>query len=293
MLQIVTTNKLNEEQLFKLFELQEICRSFDNTKSSIGLAQELNFNKSMNSFFLCCEGETLVGFLSVFAPIKDEAEVSALVHPEYRRGGIFTKLLKRAAQELDKFGISEIYFVHDKLSGAGKAVVDKLGIEPDHSEYLLRYDKETGSQKTDVEIKLEEPGMLDLEDITALSIDVFGGNEEEWARLHSKCLKSRKIMCFTADCEGAKIGICSVNKTEQGLFLFGFGILPEKRRKGYGRAFLYDVVKILIREFDDDILLEVDSKNKGAYMLYTKSGFDKAVQFDYYKIRPEDVIKLQ
>ncbi len=41
--------------------------------------------------------------------------------------------------------------------------------------------------------------------------------------------------------------------------------------------------------YSDEILLEVDSENNSAYMLYTTSGFRVRTQYDYYPCSTEDV----
>ena len=74
--------KLTDEMLGRVKSLESACRSFDKTSSSISLAQELNFHKDMKSFFLASDGEKLAGIVSVFAPVKGQAELSALVLPE-------------------------------------------------------------------------------------------------------------------------------------------------------------------------------------------------------------------
>lgn len=283
------SNKLTETQLEQVKELEQVCRSFDNTKGSISLAQELNFYKEMNCFYMTYDGEKLVGVLSVFAPIKDEAEISALILPNHRRKGLFTKLLSEALAELKRFEIEELYFVHDTGSVAGKAMIEKWGIEPDHSEYLLVYDKDFDRDNYKLSITIKQTEQEDLDDMTQLSLGVFGGNEEEWTTLHQKSLDSPNILCYLPYCKGNQIGIGSVNITEQGLFIFGFGILPTYRRKGFGRAFLSSIVNELQSKFDDDILLEVDSENHGAFILYTTSGFKREVQFDYYKQMVADI----
>lgn len=286
---IYASNKLTETQLKQVHEIEQVCRSFDNTKGSISLAQELNFYKEMNCLYMAYDGEALIGVLAVFAPIKDEAEISALIQPKCRRKGLFTRLLSEALVELKRFGIKELYFVHDTGSAAGKGMIERWGIDPDHSEYLLVYDEDfnIGQCKTNLHIK--QTGQEDLAEMTKLSLGVFGGNEEEWIRLHQKSLDSSNILCYIPYCQGKQIGIGSVNITEQGLFIFGFGILPTHRRKGYGRAFLSSMVDELQSKFDDGILLEVDSENNSAFMLYTTSGFKKQVQFDYYKRMLKDI----
>jgi len=289
MVYIKQTGKLSEDQLSQIYKLEASCRSYDNTNSSISLAQELNFHKDMDCFFLAYEGEKLAGLVSIFAPVKGEAEISALVEPDKRQQGLFKSLLKKAADELSRFNVETVYLVHDAASVSGGKLLERWGAAVDHSEYLLVYDKAFSGAESDTEVSIKQTYIEDLEETVRLALGIFGGNADSWTALCKKSYESPNILSFTAYSGSEPVGICSVNQTEQGLFIFGFGILAAYRRKGLGRGFLAAVIRKLMKDFDDSILLEVDSENFGAYKLYTSNGFKEKVRFDYHNMNLSDI----
>lgn len=289
MISIKTANILSENQIIQIHGLEAICRSYDKTNSSISLAQELNFHKDMCCFFLAYEEKMLAGIVSIFAPTMREAEISALIVPARRRQGLFKALLKKAAEELQKFDIKEVYIVQDTASDSGCRVLEKWCTAIDHSEYLLVYDKSFERKKHSPEVSVKQTHSADIEQTVRLALGVFGGSADEWTALYQKSILSPDILCFTAYFNKEPIGICSVNHTAQGLFIFGFGILAAHRRKGFGSAFLTAIVSGLMQDYADDILLEVDSENSGACKLYISNGFKEKVRFDYHKMSLSDI----
>ncbi len=284
MIKITSATEFSIQQLDEIQELESVCRTFDNTISSISFAQELNFNEDMDSFFFAYEDDKLVGMISVFAPVKGKAELSAFVLPQKREQGVFKSLLKKAAAVLEKYEVHEVYFVHDEANKAGAAVLEKLETTLSHSEYLLVYDKNFNSTVQSPQVSIKETYAKDIKESVRLAIEIFGGEEKQWTALYAKSYTSPKARCFTADYGGETFGICSVNNTDKGLFLFSLGILPAFRSKGLGRSMLFAMTGMLSSESLADILLEVDSENIAAYNLYTTSGFKKKVRFDYHEL---------
>ncbi len=288
-MKIITAVELNKDQLGELKALESACRNFDNTTSSINLAQELNFHKDMDCFFLAYENDKLIGMVSVFAPAKDKAELSALVLPKKREQGIFKSLLNKAVAVLEKYGISEVYLVHDEANKAGAAVLEAWKTALSHSEYLLAYDKDSGATAQMPQVSIKETYAKDIKESVRLALEIFGGEEKEWTELFAKSFSSPNVRCFTANSDGRTFGICSVNNTDKGLFLFSLGILPAMRRRGLGRSMLCALTDKLSCESSSDILLEVNSENAAAYSLYITSGFKEKVRFDYYRLSMDDI----
>ena len=284
MIKITSVKELSIEQLDEIQELESACRVFDKTISSISLAQELNFHEDMDSFFFAHENDKLVGMISVFAPVEAKAELSAFVLPQKRKRGIFKALLEKAVTVLEKYEIREVYLVHDAANKAGSFALEKLGAALSHSEYLLVYDKNFCSTMQNPQVSIKETYAKDQKESVRLALDIFGGEKKEWTALYAKSYTSPKVRCFAAECVGETFGICSVNNTDDGLFLFSLGILPAFRSKGLGRSMLLAITGMLSSESPADILLEVDSGNIAAYNLYITSGFKKKVRFDYHEL---------
>ena len=67
-------------------------------------------------------------------------------------------------------------------------------------------------------------------------------------------------------------------------WISGLGVLPEHRRRGYGRAMLRLAVASLAAQRPGTIALEVATENDGALSLYRSCGFEVVTGYDYYAV---------
>ena len=69
-----------------------------------------------------------------------------------------------------------------------------------------------------------------------------------------------------------------------GGWIAGLGVLPEFRRRGYGREILTQAVGRLASSGVERIALEVSVENEGALTLYESAGFEVVTGYDYYAV---------
>jgi len=79
------------------------------------------------------------------------------------------------------------------------------------------------------------------------------------------------------------IGKLDVSLAEQAGFIYGFGVLPEYRGRGYGRQLLAYTMQTLLALGKTQIALEVATANKNALSLYQSCGFRETGSYDYYR----------
>lgn len=93
---IKSFHNIDESQEEQIRELEEICNLAEKPflQSYVYLDSKANAEPDRDCFYLLYEDNELVGFLSIFAP-GEEGEITAFIHPTYRRKGFFTALLKR------------------------------------------------------------------------------------------------------------------------------------------------------------------------------------------------------
>lgn len=80
-------------------------------------------------------------------------------------------------------------------------------------------------------------------------------------------------LCFILEEQKRPIGYGQIININEDYFLVNFGIIPEYRKKGYGKQFLN---YILLNAYENDIEtveLTVDNYNKSAVRLYSSEGF--------------------
>ncbi len=85
--------------------------------------------------------------------------------------------------------------------------------------------------------------------------------------------------------KGEIIGNINVEYDNNSAFIFGFGILPDHRGKGYGKAALNELLKLIIAKGIDDIQLDVECNNKNALNLYKAFGFEEKSVMNYYEFK--------
>ena len=286
---ILQTNRLTEDQLRKIRELERVCTEADGADSRISLDNGINFVYGMDSFFLLYEGDALQGLISVFAPMQDVAEISACVHPAHRGQGIFGQLLAAASASLQGHGYNRLLLVHEASMQAGKAIAQKWGLKIEHSEYLLYYSGGIQTPEKDV-LEVRYAQESDISEMVRLSSETFGETIEEAQHILESAFRDASRHNFVAIADGALVGLGGVNTSDSSLYVFGLGISPQHQNKGLGRIMLAQIISELQKKYSREIVLEVDSENARAFHLYTTAGFEVRTQYDYYEARTVDYI---
>lgn len=280
---IKSYSSLNEKAINEVLNLEKACKKHDKLKGSVFLDTSLNFDPDMKSVFLLYENRELISMLTMFIPTKQEAEISAFTLPEYRQNGYFNALLSKAVDELKKFEIQKILFVCESQSMSGKAVAIALKAEYDHTEYSMRYDRTKLEFMDQYRLSLITPDIKNLDKIIDISMKTFDDGYEDSKSLIENCLQSKPRKQFLAVLNDEIIGLGSINQQRDEALIFGFGIVPEYRGRGYGKELLHLIIDHLWQSGTTDIMLDVNSDNVHALELYKKCGFQIEIAFEYYK----------
>jgi ribosomal protein S18 acetylase RimI-like enzyme len=284
-LQIKALNILENSVIDEIRTAEELCRKHDNHTGSISLDLSFNFRQDLKSVFLLYDQHKLVSVLSIFAPTRQEAEVTAFTIPACRETGCFNMLLEEATTEIKRCRVADILFICEPSSLSGRAVLNKLGARYDFTEYSMKYFG-TPSSPT---IKSSAQGIMinanteNIEEIVELREKVFGDCHDDALAIVSNTFGSDKREQYIFSLSGQNVGIASVFVEDAEASIHGFGIIPEYRGKGLGKEMLLQITNNLISEGNKNIIIEVDSKNKAAFELYKKCGFKVAVSYDYFR----------
>lgn len=283
-MKIEKTYILTEEQKNNINNLQKICNDFENLKAEVFLSNEINFDKNIPCFFLGYEKEKLVAFLTIFLPTREEGEISASTHPDYRRQNNFKKLFKEAREVLKENGVPKVLFVAEPKSDTSKEVLKKIGkTELIRSEYTMSYSKEKFQKKKnksglEFEIISEDNKKI----YSQMTEEIFKMAEGTSDNFVENAINSPDREAYIGYLAKEKIGIFNMNYTDDGVFLYGLGIRDCFKRKGYGEEFLNFALEKAF-EKGEKAILDVDSDNMPAYNLYKKLGFKIEFQADYYE----------
>ncbi len=172
---IVIRQRLTEEEIAAVTELVTLC----NTHDSIDITLLLEIVKDRtgndtNDFLYYADGK-LVGVLSLESFGAEDKEMTGLVHPDYRRRGIFTALVNEVKANAKARGIRQLIFVCDRFSRSGQAFVEAIGAQYDFSEHrmMLVDFKERDSSSYKERITLRTATVADVDVLVVCFSDKF------------------------------------------------------------------------------------------------------------------------
>ena len=293
---ILMKYELSKEDYEAIKNLEAICYEEQETYLKLELDFKMHQknnskkNKMMTEFFYY-ENEILVGYLGLGSFGRDVVEVTGMVHPKFRRKGIFKKLYLIAKEEWEKVCPSEVLVLCDHSSLSGLAFINSLGAEYASSEYKMRLSKKPLEFIPIHGIELRLANREDLAEINRQNHIYFGLDEKE---VDDKKIEidmeklsiqlDENYLSYMAELKGEIIGKIRIDLTENTGFIYGFGVLPDFRGKGYGREILSTALNILKQKGIEDVFLEVATENKNALGLYESCGFEEISVMDYYVV---------
>lgn len=225
-------------------------------------------NETVTNEFLYYEDEKLVAYLGILA-FGDSAEISGMVHPAYRRRGIFSTLLNEAGKTLKERNVKDVLLLVDEKSKSGKVFIEKVGGTYKNSEFEMTY-------RSIPLIHIQE-----VELTRAKAEDIDSVMEIDQACLGQK-YDSVIENTYIERVDNLVVGKGRLQLIEGEGGIFGLGILPEHQGKGYGKALLENSIKTLEDMGAKRVFLQVVTENENALGLYLKTGFEVDYQMNYY-----------
>lgn len=281
---LVKSLGLTQDALADIERLATLCNKHD--KSDLRLNWKTLRSRPQNEVndFLYYENDILVGYIALFSFNPREAETSGMVHPGYRRKGIFTRLFKAAEEECQQRGIPQLLLIVGHTYKAGQAFAKALGARTHHSEHKMELKEPRLPAKFDGRLhfrpaKLEDAAVL--AHITEVSFDMSEG-EVDW--YSEQALQDPLHRYYVALLDDVYIGKIDVSLSEHEAFILGFGVLPAYRGRGYGRQILAKTVQEILALGQRRVILEVATDNKRALSLYQSCGFRETASYDYYSL---------
>lgn len=242
----------------------------------IALKLELDYklahmaNEETENEFLYYQDNRIVGYLGVIA-FGDTAEVTGMVHPNYRRQGIFTKLMRAALEKMHDRQYGEILLLTDEKSLSGKGFIDFFGGVYKNSEYEMTYTSHPLNSRS--LLRFEKAEASDLAAIITIDEKCFG-------KSHRTDIENT----FTAHNSESMVGKVRLELINGEGGIFGLGVLPEFRNYGYGKSLLENSIYELINRGAKKVFLQVVTNNENALGLYLNTGFIIENRVDYYKL---------
>ncbi|OPA77832.1 hypothetical protein BVG16_15525 [Paenibacillus selenitireducens] len=262
--------------------LEHLCKTSDRSSLRVGIEslKEINGDEA----FLFQIDNQLIGFLSWYTSDGIQANINGMIHPDFRRQGIFHGLLKRAASDMQIHGIQTCRFRIPSNSESGIDCILHLGASFATSEFSMVFNRAQTvvSSHSSLVVRLEED--QDLEFMVKCSSQAFG-DSEPWTRNYFTRTREPERITYIALDSMIPVGMIRVNYIDTNTaVIHDFCVLPSCQGRGYGREILSGVVKILLDQKCFQIRLGVVTQNRNALYLYQSIGFEVTAESHYYVI---------
>lgn len=285
---IVPKKKLTEAELQQLRVLADLCNMMDGIRIKLNWVElQTRPGDEVNDYLVYNEEGSLVAYLGMYSFVPSEAEISGLVHPSYRRHGLFTQLIELARDNCKARGIPQMLFICHQKSVSGHAFVEHMQAEYKMSEHWMRceLEREGVASPAGKSVLVREATEADRALLIAINQDGFDMTEASAAAYVNRTLGAPLETTFIVEAEGQAISKLGLTMEEGAAFIYGFCVLKEFRGQGYGRAILRALMCQQYKEHGRTRFeLEVGVENNNALGLYESCGFQVVDANDYYRM---------
>lgn len=225
----------SKQQAADIKALEQQCSQAD----SIQLSSDLEHlvKEDGDHALLCYREDQLIGLLSWFAADSEYAQINAMVHPDYRRQGVFRSLVKRARADIEPLGVHLLSYKIPASSPTGLLAAQALGGDFDRSEYAMSYAGMNSASPLPSELILLPAAPEDFEFMVSCSSQAFGESEDDTRKYFTQTDEPERIT-YIAWTGSERIGLIRVNYiNEDTAFIHNFCILPSHQGKGLAKRY--------------------------------------------------------
>lgn len=284
-------------------KLQEQCVREDQTVLKLELDYKLgdtSENGKISSIqnvneFMYFDGQQIIGYIGIcsFGGAGAPIEVNGMVQPEYRGQGVFKTLSELAIAEWKRRSSGSMLLLSDRKSNSGQKFIKGTGAQYKNSEYemYLKEDNLELSQMKLCGITFRKATNADAYEIARQNSIYFNDEAEAEMIIPSEGMilpeeeEKRGMTIYLVEKDQQIIGKVHLQLSSTIGGIYGLGVLPEHRGKGFGRAILVKVIKKLKEANASEVMLQVAAENSNALNLYKSCGFVGTSTMDYYEIR--------
>jgi ribosomal protein S18 acetylase RimI-like enzyme len=243
-----------------------------------------------DDLFLFYQHNMLLGSLLLDRYHSAMKEVTGMVHPNFRRQGIFRALLVAASAECRHRGIRRLLFPCETSALSGQAFLRQQGARREFAEHRMVLGRFDPRVRSDAHLRVRTALRDDLADLALILAADFAGNREA-ARQHLLRVFERPNQRFAmaiyehgeSGC-AEPVGMLRVEELPTELGVYGFFVRPEYRGRGHGRQLLEETIANVRACSHKPVMLEVDTQNLHAFNLYRSLGFVIERTYEYYDL---------
>jgi ribosomal protein S18 acetylase RimI-like enzyme len=288
---LIKRQTLTEAEQTEIELLTAICDNYEGLHIPIDIDLLQSRSSQRTNDFLYYANGALVGYLTVYDWSVEEWELTGMVHPQHRRKGIFRTLLDAAKEESIHSGVRRLLLICEETSISGKAFVQAVGAVYEFSEHEMVLTNFQDRGTFDERLFFQKANASDVDTIAAVLAGSFGVSEDGAKERVMQHLQNpnRHFYLATFGIEGLgcrePVGVLRLEEGAKTVGIYGFGILPDYRGRGYGRQMLEEAIRTIRVSSQKPITLSVDTTNTNALGLYRSCGFETKTTYGYYAIK--------
>lgn len=299
---ILLKNRLNRDDYDRINALQLLCTQYDGVTLKLELDYKLSDAENSPEAvdlpniheFLYFNGDELIGYIGIcaFGGSSAPLEITGMVHPEYRRQGVFSRLHELIADECRRRNPCGVLFLCDRESASGRKFLDKIGALYTYSEYEMYLAGKSGviTEESRPFVTLRKASNHDAGEVARQNSIYFGDRAEQEAKdtpdekiLFPEEEEKRGMTIYITEAGEKIVGKVHLQTANGTGGIYGLGVLPEFRGLGYGRAILMTAIGKLKAAGLKQIMLQVAAENERALRLYQSCGFEETSVMDYFE----------
>jgi|LGVF01.1.fsa_nt_gb ribosomal protein S18 acetylase RimI-like enzyme len=287
---------LDMNEYSEVKELEKRCIEFDKTSLKLELDYRMMCAKESNGVssqkvneFLYYVQDQLVAYIGISCFGASTLEINGMVHPDNRRQGIFTRLFQSVKEEWINRGNPRMLLLSDGNSSSGQGFINSLKTTYEHTEYEMYYKNRVDIDDLVINVVLRKATNEDAEEIRNQNTIYFkeeqsANHENEVNLILPEDEEKRGMTILLAEVGNKIVGKVNIQVSDSIGGIYGLGVIPSHRRKGYGRQILIEAIKKLEEKACKEIMLQVSAQNKHALNLYLSCGFIEVSTMKYYQM---------
>jgi ribosomal protein S18 acetylase RimI-like enzyme len=281
---IYARRTLTDADLAEIEQLAQICQEHEPIELRVGWEALRLRTGDLPHEHLYYRDDVLIGMITLDGLGSDEAEATGMVHPSYRRQGVFRTLVEAAREECRKSKTQALILYFDHRSAAAIAFAEAIGAQHDFSEHSMRRDQDQPTPQLTQRLDFRKATADDAAAIAAILASDFDADPNQLRQNVARNMQSPVYQYYIAALDGQPIGSLNVQTLGGDAYIYGFVVLPEQRGRGYGKEILARTIADITAARPQPVFIEVETNNDPAYGLYRALGFEVTTTYDYYRV---------
>ncbi len=252
---LVKKQSLTVAEAIAIEQLITSCNNYEGLHMRIDVGTLRQRQGDEANDFLYYEDNRLVGYLNVVGWGSRDREITGMMHPDYRRRGIFSSLLACARKECRMRDVRKMILVCERASQSGLAFVQSTGAQLEFSEHemILGTFRERRNVHKGLDIRQADRNDLNAI-ISILATDT--GNVESISRWITRLYDDQSSRFYLATLDGKPLGCLRLEDMRDQVGIYAFEVRLGYRGRGYGRQMLEETIRIIRAEGQKRIMLD-------------------------------------